>query len=227
MDEPELTIIIPTLNEEENIDKLCKLIHGYLPETNIIVVDDGSTDSTQEIVLQMDSHVKLIDRSSENIHGLSISIRDGVLNCKTKWFMVIDGDLQHPPESLLDALKCFNKGAELVIGYRIKVEDWPFPRKMISWGAQLLGNIALLLRRKNRPKDIMSGFFGAETSIVRTLIQDNKIQYEGYKFLFDLLKILPRSVKIEQFGYIFKNREFGTSKIGNKQMWEYFKSLFK
>ncbi len=64
------------------------------------------------------------------------------------------------------------------------------------------------------------------STIANEIIEQDKIAHKGYKFLFDLLKVLPRTVEIEQFGYVFKNREFGDSKIGKKQMWEFFKSLF-
>lgn len=226
MDQKDLTVIIPTLNEEKNIGILCDRILKILPDSNIIVVDDGSTDRTQQIVREMGDRVLLIDRGEEEIHGLTISIRDGILKSKTLTFMVIDGDLQHPAESLQDALECFKRGGEVIIGYRIKVEDWPILRKLISWGAASLGYMALLIRGRQRPKDLMSGFFGANKEVVRQIIEEDKITHKGYKFLFDLLKILPKSVKIEQFGYVFKNREFGDSKIGKKQMWEFFKSLF-
>lgn len=226
MDQKDLTVIIPTLNEEKNIGILCDRILKILPESNIIVVDDGSVDRTQDIVNAMGDQVLLIDRGEEEIHGLTISIRDGILKSGTEAFMVIDGDLQHPPESLKDALKCFEKGGDVVIGYRIKVEDWPILRKLISWGAASLGYMALLIRGRQRPKDLMSGFFGAKKVVAKQIIEEDKIAHKGYKFLFDLLKVLPRNVKIEQFGYVFKNREFGDSKIGKKQMWEFFKSLF-
>lgn len=225
MEQQDLTVIIPTLNEEQNIVELSTRIHEVLPGSHILVVDDGSTDKTRELVQSIE-YVDLLDRTHENIHGLSISIRDGILQSNTKAFMVIDGDLQHPPESLKDAFQCFQDGGELVIGYRIKVEEWPMPRKIISWGAASLGWMALFLRGKKRPKDLMSGFFGARYSIVEQMLKEDRIAHKGYKFLFDLLKILPKQTKINQFGYIFKNREYGTSKIGKKQMWEYFKSLF-
>ncbi len=222
----EITVIIPTLNEEKNIERLCDEILKHLPGTNILVVDDGSKDNTQEIVLQKGGTIRLIDRSKEEIQGLTISIRDGIYQCETKYFIVIDGDFQHPPESLLDALECFKSEPDLVIGYRIKVEDWPFFRKLMSFTAVLLGKIALLIRRRQIPKDIMSGFFGGKVEIINPIIRDNKLALKGYKLLFDLLKVFPRDGQIEQFGYVFKNREFGDSKIGKIHMWEYFKSLF-
>lgn len=222
----DLTIIIPTLNEEENIGRLCDRISEILNGVNILVVDDGSEDKTQEIVNSKGPNVKLLDRRDEEIHGLTISIKDGIDNCQTPNFMVIDGDFQHPPEALNDAFECFKDGAELVVGYRIKVEDWPFSRKLMSVGAQFLAHLSLLMRRRQRPKDIMSGFFGGNIEIVKPLLEDKSLALKGYKLLFDILKIFPRDARIEQFGYVFKNREFGDSKIGKTQIWEFFKSVF-
>ena len=226
MEAKDLTIIIPTINEEANIGRLCDEIVKLLPGIRILVVDDGSTDSTQEIVQSKNDRVKLLDRSNEPIHGLTISIVEGIKKCVTPNFMVIDGDFQHPPESLKDAFECFQESPDIVIGYRIKVEDWPFMRKLMSFTAQVLAYFSLLLRRRQRPKDIMSGFFGGKVLTVKPLLESDKLALKGYKLLFDILKILPRDAKIQQFGYVFKNREFGDSKIGKTQIWEFFKSVF-
>jgi dolichol-phosphate mannosyltransferase len=233
MPDGSLTIIIPTLNEEENIGELCKKISEIIPKAQIIVVDDGSADNTGEIVKKLEStdsgysNIKLLDRSDEVIHGLTVSIADGIRATKTENFMVIDGDFQHPPESLLDAIECFNQNADLVIGRRDAVEEWPFNRKLISWGAQSLAWFSLFIRQRQKPSDLMSGFFGSKTSLVTELIDHyDTLALKGYKFLFDILKVFPRDKKICEFGYIFKNREFGTSKIGKKHMWEFLKSIF-
>ncbi len=226
METSNLTVLIPTLNEEENIAILCERIHSIMPETKIMVIDDGSTDNTANIVKSM-QYVDFFDRSKSRVHGLSISIKEGIYRCKTEVFMVIDGDLQHPPESLKDAIKCFKNDTDLVIGYRLRVENWPFSRKLISWGAQFMGNIVLLIRRKQRPKDIMSGFFGGNTKRIQLILNNANIADTGYKILFDILKVLPRDYKIEQFGYVFKNREHGSSKIGKKQIFAFLKSLLK
>lgn len=225
-----LTVLIPTLNEEENIGDLIDAILSYLAEVNITVVDDGSQDKTQEIIrgkMEENDNIQLIDRTESKVHGLSISIEEGIKTCKTKYFMVIDGDMQHPPEYLVDALECMRKDPDIVIAYRIEVENWPFIRKLISWGAQVLGQTVLFLRRKQRPKDIMSGFFGGNTQQIKDLLEEANIEHKGYKILFDILKVMPREYDIEQFGYIFKNRERGDSKIGRKQILAFFFSIFK
>ena len=219
------TILIPTLNEEKNIKRLIDTILSLYPSINITVIDDGSTDDTVKLVNEFNDVVSLINRKHNQIKGLSISIKDGIFSVKTKYFMVIDGDFQHPPEAIQEAITCSDENPKFIIGYRIKVEEWPFLRKLMSQGAKFLATISLLFRRKKVPKDIMSGFFGGNTTYIQTLLQENSIEDTGYKILFDLLKAAPRDVSISQFGYVFKNREFGDSKIGKKQMIAFLRSL--
>ena len=219
------TILIPTLNEEKNIKRLIETILSLYPSIHITVVDDGSTDDTVKLVNEFNDVVSLINRKDNDIKGLSISIKEGIFSVKTKFFMVIDGDFQHPPEAINDAIKCSDENPEFIIGHRIKVEEWPFLRKLMSQGAKLLATISLLFRRKKVPKDIMSGFFGGNTTYIQTLLAENSIEDTGYKILFDLLKVAPRDISISQFGYVFKNREFGDSKIGKTQMIAFLRSL--
>jgi len=219
------TILIPTLNEEKNIKRLIETILSLYPSINITVIDDGSTDDTIKLVNEFEGVVSLINRKGNEIKGLSISIKEGIFSVKTKYFMVIDGDFQHPPEAIKEAITCSDENPEFIVGHRIKVEEWPFLRKLMSQGAKFLATISLLFRRKKVPKDIMSGFFGGNTSYIQTMLEQNSIEDTGYKILFDLLKVAPRDVSISQFGYVFKNREFGDSKIGKKQMIAFLRSL--
>ena len=221
-----LTVLILTLNEEKNIKKLIDTIIQLYPGINIIVIDDGSNDNTINIVKMYSAPILLLDRMNEPVKGLSISIKEGISLVKTDYFMVIDGDFQHPPESLLDAYLCSQTEPDLIIGHRVKVESWPIHRKLMSWGAQFLGTVSLFLRRKKIPKDIMSGFFGGNTEKIKSILDNNPIQPNGYKILFDILKSSSKNISISQFGYIFKDREFGTSKIGVKHMKSFIKALF-
>lgn len=229
MDYSEITVIIPTLNEEQNIGRLIDRLMELYPGINILVVDDGSQDRTPLIVQEKSdtfSTVRLLDRRNEPVKGLTISIRDGILNTHTKWFIIMDGDFQHPPESIVDAMACMENDPDLIIGRRDEIEEWPFTRRLISVGAQTLGKISLFIRRRKIPKDIMSGFFGGKTETLREFARNDKIlEFTGYKFLFDVLKVFPRDKKICEFGYVFRNREYGTSKIGRKQIFAFIKSL--
>ena len=160
--------------------------------------------------------------------GLTISLIDALEITKTKYFIVIDSDFQHPPEKIGEGIRLFDLNHKLVIGTRVSVEGWSTKRKIISWGATTLGKISLWLRRRQSPKDIMSGFFGGETSFVLSLVHEHPktVSPHGYKLLFDILKILPKNITIGEFEYEFQTRFAGESKIGLKHILIYFRSLF-
>ena len=226
-----LTVIIPTLNEEKNILNMISELIKLYPELSVIVADDGSTDKTGEIVNQFhakNKSIRFLDRKDEEVKGLTISLIDALEITKTPFFLVIDCDFQHPPEKIREGLELLVNGKQLVIGTRISVEGWSLNRKIISWGATTLGKISLWFRRRNRPKDIMSGFFGGETETILSIIQEHpkSISHKGYKLLFDVLKVLPKDIQIGEFHYVFQTRQAGESKIGFKQIVVYFKSLF-
>ncbi len=230
-DYSEFTIIIPTLNEEKSIVHLLELLEQISPKINVIVADDGSKDKTKEIVETHTGSVKafFLDRKNEEIHGLTISVIDAISICKTPYFMVMDGDLQHPPEVVPEFYKKLSQGYELVAGNRIEVAGkWGLYRKLMSYTAILLGKIALAVRRRNKVKDIMTGLYGSKTDLWKEVIdkEREKFTLEGYKVLFDFLKIYSPKLKIGYVDYVFGTRSSGESKISKKIIWLYFKSLF-
>ncbi|MHA1992958.1 MAG: glycosyltransferase [Candidatus Hodarchaeales archaeon] len=227
----ETTVIIPTLNEEKNIHNMITQLLSLYPRISVIVADDGSKDKTGTIVSDFhakNEKIRLLDRKDEEVKGLTISLIDALEITKTHYFIVIDSDFQHPPDKIGEGIELFKSENKLIIGTRTSVEGWGLKRKIISWGATTLGKISLFLRRRTRPKDIMSGFFGGETEIVRTIIRNHPetISPRGYKLLFDILKVLPRDTQIGEFYYEFQTRTAGESKIGMKQILVYFRSLF-
>ena len=228
---PQTTVIIPTLNEENNIERMISTLLELFPQISIIIADDGSTDDTGAIVNRFHENnpkIRLLDRTDEPVKGLTISLIDALKITETEFFIVIDCDFQHPPERIQDGIALFELGNQLIIGTRISVEGWSIKRKIISWGATTLGKMSLFFRRKLRPRDIVSGFFGGETKFINSIIENNpkSISPKGYKLLFDILKVLPRNTMIGEFEYRFQTREAGESKIGFKQILVYFRSLF-
>ena len=227
----DLTIIIPTLNEEKTISILLSKIEETLPKASVIVSDDGSIDKTKENVETFTGNIETIflDRSEEKIHGLTVSVIDAIRMCSTSCFLVMDGDLQHPVSSLPEFYVKLKSNSDIVAGNRIEViGKWPFHRKMMSYIAKCLGNLSLFLRRRNRIKDTMTGLFGSKTDLwIETIdsYQDKFVQ-EGYKILFDFLKIYPNKLAIDNVDYIFGTRDYGESKINKKIIWRFFKSLF-
>jgi dolichol-phosphate mannosyltransferase len=226
-----LTVIIPTLNEEKTISLLLEKIEEFTPHANVIVADDGSEDKTKMLVedFEGDINVKFLDRKSELVHGLTISVLDAIMICKTNYFLVMDGDLQHPAESLPQFYKKLEEGFNLVAGNRVEViGKWPIHRKLMSYVARWLGSFSLMIRRRNRVKDIMSGLFASETNTWKQTISNHRKDFilEGYKVLFDFLKIHKTKLEVSNVNYVFGTRNFGESKINKKVIWKFFKSLF-
>ncbi|HME87176.1 MAG TPA: glycosyltransferase [Candidatus Nanoarchaeia archaeon] len=226
------TIIIPTLNEEKNIGKLIAILERMYKGVYIIVADDGSKDKTQQIVNQIhkkNSHVLLMNRKSEPVKGLTASVVDGFLWSNTKYSVVIDADLQHPPDKIALIVEKLRSGYDLVTGHRAKIcIDWPWYRRVITKTGLAAGKLRLLIKGAIS-KDILSGYFGMQTKLVQKIIRErkDKFEMEGYKVLFDILKGLNKKTKIYDFPFSFDVRKEGHSKLTNKVMMTYLKSIFK
>jgi len=226
MDYSHTTIIIPTLNEEDNIGKLISMLQWFYPHAQIIVSDEGSKDNTRDIARK--AKAKILNREFKPIHGLCASVVDAAKITKTKFIVVIDADFQHPPEKIKDIIEEL-KSNDIVIGKRAKIdENWPWHRKLISKTAIYLGQLRLS-KKQFKCTDVMSGFFGIRTRTFQEIISqhENKFELTGYKVLFDTLKYAPKETKVTEIEYEFKTREHGKSKMGIKQIFAYFKSLFK
>lgn len=223
----DLNIIIPTLDEAENIGELLNQIIKLYPGAHITVVDDGSKDGTQSIV-QRTKGVKLIDRKLQKIKGLTVSVMDGIMDSKQPYFIVMDADFQHPLYQVVNIYHTIIEGNQIVIGTRNQVlSDWPLSRRIVSKSAIFLGTMRLLISGKYY-KDVVSGFFGGYTAPIKETIikHGDKFEMEGYKVLFDILKYIKEPT-VDYVKYDFGSRGAGSSKMGKKQVLCYFRSLFK
>ncbi len=228
MNYSEVTVIIPTLNEAENISELIRIILGRYSGIKIIVADDGSSDGTAETVRNAcngSRSVKLLDRQYEPVHGITASVIDAARAAKTPYIIVIDGDLQHPPEKIGDISKKLAEGNDIAIGTRkIVFGGWPLQRRAVSLAATSLARIKL----GRRVSDPMSGFFGAKRELFNKAAEMNMSRFvkEGYKVLFDLLKCAPKA-RIAEVSYNFGERKRGKSKIKARHVIHFLKSLIK
>ena len=224
----DVTVIIPTLNESKNIGQLLDAIKSSYRGIKILVCDDGSTDNTREIVIHSSPNVRLIDRVGKQIHGLTASVLDGINNVDTDYFIVMDGDFQHPYEKIRELVNSLRLGNDLVIACRTHVPEWRYHRKIMSYVATMIGKISLMCIKKPIKYDILSGFFGGNTKFFKDITTcENTFNLTGYKILFDVLKIIPNETKISEVFYVFQTRYGGKSKIGLRHILVYFKSIFK
>jgi len=143
--ENQVSIIIPTFNESENICNLLKSIKKYLPKIDIeaIVVDDNSTDGTGKIVEEYIKSMKKIAGYSISVinrktkEGLSSAILNGLENSKGDTVVVMDSDLSHPPQIIPKMLETIKQTqCDIVVASRYvkggAIQGWPFKRKLLS-----------------------------------------------------------------------------------------------
>jgi dolichol-phosphate mannosyltransferase len=227
------TVVVPTFNEGKNIGTLMGVLQRRYPGISVIVADDGSRDNTQALVRaagRRNKRIRLLDRGAKPVHGLTASVMDGGLQARTQYLVVMDGDLQHPPEQVGAIVDALRAGADVAVGTRVKVvSDWPLHRKVMSWSATAMGWARLLAGGAPFAKDVMSGFFGARTRLFQEKVRQRPGKFEprGYKVLFDFLKLLPRKARVAPVPYVFGLRQGGESKIRMKHIVLYLKSLFR
>jgi len=216
----DFTIILPTLNEGQNIQLMLESLTSLYPSAKILVIDDSSTDGTQAKVKEyarLHRQVSLIERERKD-RGLTASVMEGILFSETPYFVVLDADFQHPPEAIKDIVSALKKGNDVVIGVRKNKRKLSFTRKISSWGAHSLASLYLRVRRKKRSRDTMSGFFGGRTEFCKRIVIENydKFERRGFKILFDILKFSPHWTRISEIEFEFGERRGGSSKLDAK-----------
>ena len=220
----ELSLVIPTYNEKENIQKLINVVQKEFRDNNIdgeiIVVDDNSPDGTGKILDRLskqNKNIKVIHRKGKL--GLSSAVLEGWKIARGEVFGVMDADLSHPPEKIKELFLAIKKGeADFTIGSRYikggKIAGWNFKRKAMSKTATLLARIY------TNVKDPMTGFF----MIKKDCIKDIKLNPKGFKILLEII-IKGRYNKIKEIPIKFINRVEGKSKAGIKEIISYFQNL--
>lgn len=232
MDYGDFSVVLPTLNEERTvgtlIDRLLELYRGI----KIVVVDDGSTDGTGRIVSgisKSNRNVVFIDRKRRGKEkGLTASAVEGVMISKTKFAIIMDADLQHPPEKIKEIADALLQNNDIAVATRADVKGWQLHRKFISKSLIVIGRMILVARGRETCSDIFSGFFGIKRGLFSGVYNKNKRRFVGggYKILFDLLKCIRRdSVNISEIPYHFGLRSYGKSKAGIRQGVLLFKSF--
>lgn len=217
---PQVSIILPTYNESQNIISILKSIRANIPKgilAETIVVDDNSPDGTGRIVDDYIENLRKFAKDTVNvIHrkakrgGLASAILNGIQNAKADIIVVMDSDFSHPPQvipRLLETLKQYQ--CDLVVASRYvqggHTDGWTIKRKIISKCGAIIAKLGLHVKTK----DPMSGFFAFKRNIINGLTFDAL----GYKFLLELLVKADKTITVKEIPYTFVNRKLGQSKL--------------
>ncbi|MFA5162206.1 MAG: polyprenol monophosphomannose synthase [Elusimicrobiales bacterium] len=217
----EITVVLPTYNEAENIAEAVSRITAALGAAphEIIVADDDSPDLTwrkaQELAAQY-PNLKVLRRTTDR--GLYPAVMDGFAAASGKYLAVMDADLQHDEKILPAMLEKARAGAGLVIASRYTegggISGWNTTRLLISQTANRLAGMLL----KRRSTDLMSGFFIVERAAFEKARP--ALKPKGFKILMDILQNLPDGTVVTEAGYVFRPRTAGESKISLKVAWQ-------
>jgi dolichol-phosphate mannosyltransferase len=212
---PELSVVVPTFNERDNVTVLYRRLAAVLTGIawEVVFVDDNSPDGTWDVVralAQRDSRVRCVRRIGRR--GLSGACIEGILASSAPYAAVIDADLQHDETQLPKMLSLLASGqADLVVGSRY-IEGY----KSEGFNKQRAGASALateLARKALRVEiaDPMSGFFMVRRDRFEELAP--KLSVHGFKILLDLVASANGSLRAIEIPYTFGERQHGESKL--------------
>jgi len=221
-----LSIVIPILNEDKNIEILHKKIIFNLKKINyeIIFVDDNSDDNSKSILKKISKNnkkTKFIIRKKNR--DLTQSCFLGIENAKYDNILIMDGDLQHDPLNLpLLIQKYFKKKADVLIGTR------NFKKKIEGLDIFRFYTSKILISIFNfffgfKTIDPLSGFFIFKKQIYTK--NKKKLFGKGYKILIDLLYNNKKNIKIFDQKINFKMRNFNSSKISLRVLLNFLKLI--
>src|SRR5947207_10548948 len=205
-----VSIVIPTLNEEENIEPLISQITACaVPFLEILFVDDHSTDNTRVKIhdLARTQPIRLVEQDGADL-GLAGAIMSGARAAQGEILLVMDADLSHPPERMKDLLAPLFAGtADLVVGSRYvqggSTADWPTWRRIVSrTGAALAYPLTGL-------HDSMCGFF----AIRRSRLLELAPQTSGFKIVFETVVRARGTLRVREIPITFRERIRGRSKM--------------
>lgn len=202
----ELSVVIPVMNEEDNIAPLLEAVRSalHLYEYEVILVDDGSSDATKKRILEYaDTRTVLVELRKN--YGQSTAMTAGIDHARGEYIAMLDGDLQNDPTDIPFMLDMMKKGDwDVVAGNRKNRKDGMFLRKVPS-------KIANALIR--RMTGVYIKDYGCTLKVFRREIaEDLDIYGELHRFIPVLAKL--QGAKITQVDVKHHARRFGKSKYG-------------
>uniref|UniRef100_A0A6B2F0H9 Dolichol-phosphate mannosyltransferase subunit 1 n=1 Tax=Bothriechis nigroviridis TaxID=88079 RepID=A0A6B2F0H9_BOTNI len=226
------SVLLPTYNERENLPLVVWLLVKSFEESGnefeIVIIDDGSPDGTQEVadqLIKIYGSDKILLRPRAKKLGLGTAYIHGMKHATGNFIIIMDADLSHHPKFIPEFIKKQKEGNfDIVSGTRYKgnggVHGWDLKRKLISRGANFLTQVLL------RPgaSDLTGSFRLYRKEVLQKLME--KCVSKGYVFQMEMI------VRARQLGYSigevpisFVDRVYGESKLGGNEIVSFLKGL--
>lgn len=220
---PDGIIVMPVFNEELNIRQVVEEIQAVGIDGDIVVVDDGSTDTTKEILRSLPviavSHPINLGYGAAVQTGLRFAVRKGYSRV-----ILMDGDGQHVPSEIPKLLEKLDEGADIVIGSRLLRSDGGYRIPMLRRiGIAFFSSLAGILGG-TRILDVTSGFQAMRRPVAEFLAEEYPVDFPDAEVIISLgLK----KFRIVEVATCFRLREHGTSMYSSpaRALYYPFKSL--
>lgn len=195
MDPGSVSVILPVHNEEANISEVIRSIRAQLgPKAEILVVDDASSDQTVEMARSAGAD-RLIPLSKRS--GKGMALREGMLQARGEYWVLLDGDGQDPPEEIPKLLEALKKGHGLVIGSRFLGRFFPGSISLLNRWATCCFNILIRWLFGLSVTDSQAGFRALKASRFR------KFHFKSLEYEIEteiLLKAVKGGIRIKEIG---------------------------
>lgn len=228
---PKILIGISTYNEIENLPQLIAQIDQFLPDSDLLVVDDDSPDGTGDWVQRLAetrSDVFCIRRSGKlGLGTATVATMRYAIEHDYEFVINMDADLSHRPEYLPALVNAsLETNVDVTLGSRYirggDVVGWPLRRKLMSRCVNAFARLMLGLPTKD-----CSGSFRCYRTAKLKQIALDRIRSTGYSFFEEILWHLRYAdATFLEVPIIFYDRELGKSKINLRETWNAVRTLF-
>ncbi len=220
---PDLTVVLPTYNERENIERMVERILAQPLDLGLLVVDDNSPDGTGEIADRLaaaDGRIEVLHRRGKE--GLGTAYRAGfrhALERGAEYCFEIDADFSHNPDDLPRLYEAACR-ADAAVGSRyVKgggAPDWSFFRLLISRG----GNLYTRAVARTKTADTTSGFRCYSRRVLEAIPLE-RVTSQGYAFQIEMTFVAEAlGFRIAEVPITFVDRKGGESKMDSAIFWE-------
>lgn len=229
-----VSVITATLNEGGNVIPFLERLEHSIKNLDyeIVVVDDNSTDGTIQLLerRQMEnSYINIVVNSERK--GLLFSNLEGLRVAKGEIKVILDADLQHPPEEIPRSIEKIREGYDGVVMSRFVDNAYQERRDNLR---ELITSLAIKLCHATLPQtrkysDPVSGFFtlGKNMKVPYTALMEKFAKFRGYKTLIPIL-VENSDKKIVEIPYLFGKRNWGETKISTEGflIFRYLRELY-
>ena len=219
-------VLIPTYNEAANILLVMQAVLGLQEKISMLIIDDGSTDGTAELVkdmrAQFPDRIDILERESKL--GLGTAYLAGfryALQNDFEFICEMDADFSHNPSDLPELIAPIkNDAADLTVGSRyingVRVMNWPLSRLILSYGAGIYTRFITRLP----VHDVTAGFKCYHRRVLEA-IDLHKVKSNGYSFQIEMkYRAWRKGFRLMEVPIVFTERTEGQSKMSKRIVWE-------